>query len=348
MGGDALPGMKLGLDFGSNNLKIYERSKGIVLSELSVVICDKYSMEPVVMGNAASEMLDKLPGSMVSVYPIKDGIIKDYDIAKSMLKKYFDTVCAGRLLKPTVLMCVPSSVSELQKKTLFDLVTDAGAGRACFFEHALVSALGAGVSLTEPKGTFICDIGADTTDCAVVTMGNIAVSKSVKVGGNHLTKVIADYIFREHNIEVGADTADYIKRTVGTAIYRNEELAVIRSGKNRDTGLPVLFEITSSEVYWILKSYMEDILGCIKSVLEITPPELISDIDDTGIILSGGSSNLYGIDRFIEWSTGIITKRADSPEDCAVLGLGRLMKNKKALEDIGYFYVSPDDDYDDD
>lgn len=339
--------MKLGLDFGSNNLKIYAQGRGIVLSELSVVVCDRYTKKPIAMGNAAKEMLNKLPSSMTSVYPIKDGIVNDYITAKNMLKSYFDSVCAGRLFKPTVLMCVPSSVSELQKKTLFDLVTDAGAGKACFFNESLASAIGAGVSLTEPKGTFICDIGADTTDCAVITMGNIAVSKSVRVGGNHLTRVISEYIFREHNIEVGADTADSIKRTVGTAIYRNEEVAVISSGKNRDTGFPVLFEITSSEVYWVLKSYMDEILGCIKSVLEITPPELIADIDDTGITLSGGSSNLYGIDRFIEWSTGIITKRAENPEDCAVLGLGRLMKNKKALADTAFFYISPDDDYDD-
>lgn len=339
--------MKLGLDFGSNNLKIYAHGKGIVLSELSVVVCDKYTLKPIAMGNAAKEMLSKLPASMISVYPIKGGIINDYNMAKRMLKKYFDLVCAGRLFKPTVLMCVPSSVSELQKKTLLDLVTDAGAGKACFFEEALASAIGSGVSLTEPKGTFICDIGADTTDCAVVTMGNIAVSKSVRVGGNHLTRAVSEYIFRELGIEVGGDTADNIKRTVGTAIFRNEEVAVISSGKNRDSGLPVLFEITSSEVYWVMKSYIDDILGCIKSVLEITPPELIADIDDTGITLSGGSANLYGIDRFIEWSTGIVTKRAENPGDCAVLGLGRLMKNKKALEDTAFFYVSPDDDYDD-
>jgi len=343
-----LPGLKLGIDFGSNHLKIYAHGRGIVLSELSVVVCDKYTMEPVAMGNETDEMLNKLPGSMECVYPIKDGIVNDYDVAKRMLKKYLDTVCAGRLLKPTVLMCVPSSVSELQKKTLFDLITDAGAGKACFFEESLASAVGAGVSLTEPKGTFICDIGAGTTDCAVVTMGNIAVSKSVKVGGNDLTKVISDYIFREHNIEVGAETADFIKKTVGAAIFRNEEIAVIRGGKNRDTGLPVLFEISSSEVYWVLKSYIEEILGCIKSVLEITPPELVADIDDTGIILSGGSALLYGIDRFIEWSTGIMTKRAPNPENCAVLGLGRLMKNKEALKETAYFYISPDDDYDDD
>ena len=340
--------MKLGIDFGSTSLKIYAQERGIVLSELSAVVCDRYTMQPVSMGNSSRTMLEKLPASMQCIYPIRDGIVYDYEIAKRMLKKYLDKVCAGRLFKPTVLMCVPSNVSELDKKTLFDLITDAGAGRACFIEQALAAAVGSGISLTEPRGTFICDIGGDTTDCAVVTMGNIAVSRSVRIGGNNLTKLISDYIFREHGIEVGGDTADKIKKTVGTAIYRNEEIGIISGGKNCDTGLPVLFEITSTEVYWILKSYIEEILGCIRRVLEITPPELISDIAETGIMLSGGSANLYGIDRFIEWNTGLRTVKAEKPEDSAVLGLGRLLKNRKSLETNGYVYISPDDDSEDD
>ena len=268
-------------------------------------------------------------------------------MASRLLRYYFDKVCAGRLLKPSVLMGLPSNVSDLHKKTLFDLITQAGAGSVCFIEESLAAAVGSGISLTEPRGTFICDIGGETTDCAVVTMGNIAVSRSVLVGGNQLTKQIADYIMREHNIEVGAATADAIKKTVGTAIYRNDEIAVTAGGKNCDTGLPVLFEITSTELYWVLKSYNDQILNCIRSVLEATSPELVSDVADTGIILSGGSANLYGIDRFIEWNTGIRTVKAENPENCAVLGLGRLLKNRKSLETNGYVYISPDDDYDD-
>ena len=338
-----MPGMKLGLDFGSTTFTVYAQGRGIVLSELSAVICDKYTMRPIAMGNAARSMLEKLPSSMVCIYPIRGGIIHNYPMAKLMLKRYMDKVCAGRLWKPTVLMGVPSSVSELEKKTLFDLVMEAGAGKACFIEESLAAAIGSGISITEPRGTFICDIGGETTDCAVVTMGNIAVSKSVRVGGNQLTKRISDYIFREHGIEVGGDTADRIKKTVGTAVYRNEEIAIIAGGKNCDSGMPVLFEITSTEIYWILKSYMEEILGCIRSVLEITPPELISDIADTGIILSGGSANLFGIDRFIEWNTGIRTVKADRPGQCAALGLGRLLQNQKSLVDNGYVYISPDE-----
>lgn len=343
-----MPGMKLGLDFGSTSVTIYAEGRGIVLSELSAVICDKYTNQPLFMGNAAKALLEKTPDSMSAVYPVSGGVVNDYAIAKQMLTVYLNKVCAGRLLKPSILMGLPSNVSDLQKKTLFDLLTESGAGRVCFIEEALAAAVGSGVSLTEPRGTFICDIGGETTDCAVVTMGNIAVSKSVLVGGNHLNKRIAEYIYREHNIEVGMYTADKIKRTVGAAIYRNDEIALISGGKRTDTGLPVHFELTSTELYWVLKSYMEDILGCVKSVFEITPPELISDIAETGIVISGGSANLFGIDRFIEWNTGIRTVCAENPENCAVLGLGRLLKNRRSLETNGYVYISPDDEFEDD
>lgn len=341
-------GMKIGIDFGSTNLTVVAEGKGIVLSEPSVAVCDKYTGKAVAMGSAAKKMLGRLPASMTAVNPIKDGIINDYAAAVKMLRVYLDKICAGRILRPNVLICVPASVSELDKKTVFDAVTAAGAGRACFVEQSLAAAVGAGVSLTEPKGTFICDIGGGTSDSAVVAMGNIAVSSSVSVGGNDLSKSIANYILREHNIEVGAETADSIKRTVGAAVFRNEEIAIIAGGKNLDTGYTVLFEITSTEVYWVLKPYVEKILQCVKNVLEVTPPELVSDIFDTGIVLSGGTANLFGIDRYIEWNTGLRTKKAQFPEQCAALGLGRLLGNMKYLENNGYVFAGAADDADED
>lgn len=341
-------GSKIGIDFGSSNVTVCTEGKGIVLCEPSVMICDKYTGKTVAMGSAAKKMLGKLPASMIAVYPIKDGMINDYPAAVRMLRVYMDKICAGKLLKPNVLMCVPSSVSELDKKTVFDAVTDAGAGKACFVEQALAAAIGSGVSLTEPKGTFICDIGGGISDSAVVTMGNIAVSSSARVGGNDLTKVIANYILKEHNIEVGPETADNIKRTVGSAVFRNEEIAIVAGGKKLDTGYTVLFEITSTEVYWILKPYVEEIIKCIKNVLEITPPELVADIFDTGIVLSGGTANLFGMEKYIEWNTGLRTRKANVPEQCAALGLRRLLGNMKYLENNGYVFVGADDDDDED
>lgn len=341
-------GMKIGIDFGSTNLTVYAENKGIILCEPSVTICDKYTGRTVAVGNAAKKMAGRLPDSMTAVYPIRDGMINDFDAAVRMLRTYLDKLCAGKLLKPNILMCVPSSVSELDKKTVFDAVTAAGAGRACFVEQALAAAIGAGVSLTEPKGTFICDIGAATSDSAVVTMGNIAVSSSVRTGGNDLTDNIANYILREHNIEVGYETADYIKRTVGSAVFRNDEIAVTACGKDLDTGYTVLFEITSAEVYWVLKPIVEEIRKCIANVLEVTPPELVSDIFETGIILAGGTANLFGLDRYIEWNTGLRTRRAQDPDQCAALGLGRLLGNMKYLESNGYVFVGADELADED
>lgn len=337
-----MPGIKLAIDFGSNQLTVFTEHKGITLSEPSLMITDAYSGAPIAFGKNAKKMLGKLPASMVAVTPIKDGIVYDYSAACKMLRTYLNRLCAGRLFKPDILMSVPGSVTPLQKKTLFDAVTKAGAGRACFVEEALAASIGSGVSLSEPRGSFICDIGGGTTDCAVVTMGNIAVSGTVNVGGNDLTKVITAYIRHEHNVEIGTETAESIKKTVGCAIFRAEEIAIIFGGKNCDTGLPVFFEITSTEIYWILKSYVEDILNCIRDVFERTPPELVSDIAETGITLTGGTANLYGLDRFIEWNTGVRTVRASSPENCAVLGMGRLLKNIRYLERNGYIFLSSD------
>lgn len=331
-------GVKIGIDFGSTNITLCEDDKGIVICEPSVVICDSYTGKPIAVGNAARKMIGKLPLSMRAVYPVKDGIVNDFSMACFLLKTYLDRLCRNRLFKPNVLMSVPGSVTELEKKTVLDVIYSAGAGRACFLDEALAAAIGSGVSLTEPKGTFICDIGGGTADCAVVTMGNIAVSRSVKVGGNDLTRRIYEYILHEHNIEVGTETADEIKRTVGSAVYRNEEIAMIAGGKSCETGCPVLFEITSTEVYWVLKSCAEEILSCIRRVLEVTPPELISDIADTGIILTGGTAKLFGIDRYIEWNTGIRTFCAPEPEKCAALGLEVMLADMKYLENNGYVF----------
>ncbi len=331
-------GVKIGIDFGSTNITLCEDDRGIVISEPSVVVCDSYTGRPVAVGSAAKKMVGKLPGSMRAVYPIKDGIVNDFETARFMLKRCIDRLCRNRLFKPNVLMSVPGSVTALEKKTILDVIYSAGAGRACFLDEALAAAIGAGVSLTEPKGMFICDIGGGTADCAVVTMGNIAVSRSVKVGGNDLTRRIAEYILHEHNTEVGEETADEIKRTVGSAVYRNEEIAMTVGGKSGETGCPVLFEITSTEVYWVLKSCVEEILSCIRRVLEITPPELVSDIADAGIILTGGTAKLFGIDRYIEWNTGIRTFCAPEPEKCAALGLEAMLSDMMYLERSGYVF----------
>lgn len=339
-------GTKIAIDFGSSNITVFVDGKSIVSCEPSMIVCDSYTERPIAFGNDAKAMIGKLPESMKVVYPIRDGIVSDYDKACLMLRRYINKYCYGKLFRPNILMCVPSTVTTLEKKTIFDCVMSAGAGRACFVEESLAAAIGSGISLTEPKGICICDIGGGTTDCAVVTMGNIAVSKSVKVGGNDLTNTISSYILHQFNVMIGRAEAEQIKVAVGAAILRNEETAVIACGKNCDTSLPEYFEITSTEVYWILKNQVEEIVSCIRSVLEITPPDLCADIADTGIILTGGTANLFGLDTYISRSTGLVTKKAASPEQCAAIGMGRIIRNMLYLEKNGYVFASVDDNFD--
>lgn len=340
-------GMKLAIDFGSTNLTIFSESRGIVLCEPSLLIYDNFSGKPIAMGKKALAMRDRLPLSMREVVPIKDGSVNDYHAACIMLRSYLDRICAGKFLRPSVLMSVPGSVTPLEKKTLIDVITQAGAGRACFVDEALAAALGSGVGLREPKGFFVCDIGGGITDCAVISLGNIVVEKSIRIGGNDLTKAIRDYVFHTRGIEIGATTADEIKRTVGSAIFRTEELAILSTGKSCETGLPVVFEITSSEVYWVLKLYTDSVLDCIKSVLETSPVELLTDVSHGGILLSGGTANLFGLDRLIEWNIGLRTVRVDQPENCAALGMGLLWKHPEFLVQNGYTFISSEEENDD-
>lgn len=333
-------GLRIGIDFGSSSFTVFVDGKGVVLHEPSVMICDKYSGKTLAFGNAAKAMSEKLPDSMTALYPIKDGIVTDRRLALIMLRRCINSICFGKLFKPNVLMCVPSTATQLQKKTVFDVVMSSGAGKACFVDEALAAAIGAGVSLTEPKGTMVCDIGGGVTDCCVVTMGNMAVSESVNTGGNDLTKAIIEYVAKKHRIAIGIPTAESIKITIGSAVMRRDEIAVICCGKRISDGIPAEFEITTGEVYEALKPHIKNILSCITRVLEATPPELCGDIAENGIILSGGSARLFGLDEYIEEKTRVRTTIAESPEECAARGIGVLLKDMKYLDANGYIFKS--------
>lgn len=332
-------GVKMGIDFGSSNLTVFAEDKGIVVCEPSVMICDAASGEVLAWGSEAKQMSGKLPASMRAVRPIRDGVISDFDAARLMLSRHIETIGNGRLFRPNVLMCVPDTVTEIAKKSLFNVVMSAGAARACFVSEALAAAVGAGVSLTEPKGTLVCDIGGGTMDCAVITMGNLEATKAVNVGGDVLTQAIIDYVLRQYQVELGETEAENVKRTVGSAVPRKDEIAVAVCGKNLDTGLPAPVEVSSGEIYTLLKPYLDDILNCIRDVLEATTPELCGDILDTGVLLTGGTANLYGLDRLIEQETGLKTVKTEEAERCAALGLGKLLKNMKYLERNGYVFA---------
>lgn len=333
-------GQKIGIDFGSSSFTVFVDGRGVVLREPSVMICDKYTGKPLAIGKNAKKMCEKLPDSMIAVYPIKDGVVINREQACIMLRNCINRICLGKLFKPNILMCVPSTATPLQKKTVFDVVMASGAGRACFVDEPLASAIGAGVSLTEPKGVMVCDMGAAVTDCSVVTMGNIAVSESIVIAGNALNYAIIDYVAKNYKVEIGMPTADEIKITVGSAIPRREELAVMVGGKSIDGGLPVEFEITSDEVYSVLKPRLDEILACIMRVLEETPPELSGDLTDSGIILTGGTAKMFGMAEFISKNTGVAAYVAENPEECAVEGIGILLDDMQYLDRNGYIFKS--------
>lgn len=336
-------GLRIGIDFGSSSFTVFVDGKGVVLCEPSVMICDKYTGKIIAVGNSAKAMCEKLPDSMQAVYPIKDGIVTDRKHALLMIRRCINSVCFGKLFKPNVLMCVPSTVTPLQKKTVFDVVMASGVGRACFVDEALASAIGAGVSLTEVRGTMVCDIGGGVTDCCIVTMGNMADAESVKTGGNDFSKAIIDYVAKKHKIEIGSFTAEEIKRTIGSAVKRRENIALICCGKRISDGIPCEFEITSEEVYECLRPHLSRILSCVLRLLERTPPELCGDIAENGIILSGGSARLFGLDRYLEERTKIKTVIAENPEECAAIGIGALLKDMKYLDRNGYVFKSASD-----
>ncbi len=340
-------GLRIGIDFGSSSFTVFVDGRGIVMSEPTVLVCDSYTGKTLALGTNAKKMCDKLPASMKAVYPIKDGVVTDREQACIMLRNCINKICFGKVFKPNVLMCVPSTVTPLQKKTVFDVVMSSGAGKACFVDEVLASAIGAGVSLTEPEGTFVCDIGGGVTNCCVVTMGNIAVSDSVAVGGHDLTKSIIDYVAKKYKIELGIPTAEEIKTVIGGAVPRNDEIAIIACGRSLESGLPAEIELTSGEIYEVLLPCLYEMLSCILRVLEITPPELSGDIVSKGIILTGGSAKLFGMDRFIENKTKVHTIIAEAPDECAARGIGILLKDMKYLDRNGYIFKSQPDESED-
>ena len=331
-------GLKIGIDFGSTSFTVFVEGRGIVMCEPSVAVVDKYSGKTLAVGKEAKSMCEKLPDSMLAVYPIKDGIVIDRNQAEIMLTSCINKVCRGRLFKPNVLMCVPGTVTPLQKKTVFDVVMSSGAGKACFVDEALAAAVGADISLTDTKGTMICDIGGGVTNCSIVSLGNIALSETVDVGGNDFTKAIVEYVAKKYKVEIGITTAEEIKITIGSAVPRNVDLGFIICGKNTESGLPVQVEIAAEEIYEVLKPKLNSILALILGVLEKASPELCGDIAEKGIILTGGSANLYGIERFISRATRLSTVIAENPGECAAKGIGLLLKDMRYLDRNGYVF----------
>lgn len=312
----------MGIDLGTANVLVYIKGKGIVLKEPSVVAIDKHTDKLLAVGEEARRMLGRTPGNIVAIRPLKDGVISDYDVTERMLK-YFIHKAAGKMLfKPRIIVCVPSGVTEVEKRAVLDASNQAGARKTYLIEEPIAAAIGAGLDITKPSGNMIIDIGGGTTDIAVISLGGVVVSKSIKVAGNKFDEAIVRYIRKKHNVMIGERTAEDLKIRVGTAFPKEKETFMEVKGRNLVSGLPRKLNISSTEMLDALEEPVTAIADAVHAVFERTPPELASDIGETGIYMTGGGALLHNLDRLITEKTGIQAKLPQDAVSCVAIGTG--------------------------
>ena len=315
----------LGIDLGTANVLIFEDGKGVVVREPSVVAVDKNTGKILQVGAAARNMLGRTPGNVVAMHPLKDGVISDHEMTVKMLQALFRQASRSSLFtpKPRVVICVPSGVTEVEERTVINAAIDAGARRVYLIEEPLAAAMGAGVDIRAPKGNMVVDIGGGTTDIAVLSLGGVAVSSSIKVAGDAMDEAIARYVRRKHGVVIGQVTAEDIKIQIGCVYPRPEDVSMIVKGRDAKTGMPRDLELLSSEIYEVLRRPARQIADEALSVLEETSPELVSDIAENGIILTGGSSQLWGMNKLLTERTGVMCTVADDADSCVAYGCGK-------------------------
>lgn len=317
----------IGIDLGTASILVYVKGKGVVLKEPSVVAFDRDTNRIKAIGEEARLMLGRTPGNIVAVRPLRQGVISDYTVTEKMLK-YFIQKAVGkqRFRKPLISICVPSQVTEVEKKAVEDAAFQAGARDVKIIEEPIAAAIGAGIDIARPCGNMIVDIGGGTSDIAVISLGGTVVSASIKIAGDDFDDAIVRYMRKKHNLLIGERTAEDIKIRIGSAYPRPESVTVDVRGRNLVTGLPKTITVTSEETEEALKDTTSQIVEAVHSVLEKTPPELAADIADRGIVLTGGGSLLYGLEELIESKTGITTMTAEDPMTAVAIGTGRYVE----------------------
>lgn len=315
----------IALDMGTTRVLLYTRGKGVQVREPALVAVDKFSGRLVKVGEEAQKMLGRTPASIVPIQPIVGGVISDYDMTVAMLRELMKRVTSLSLFKPRVLVCVPGSITGVEERAVVDAVTEAGSRKVYLVESAVATAYGAGLDVSKPDGHMIIDVGGGTTECAVVSLGGVAECESIKTAGASFDEAIIRYIRRRHNVLIGEKTAEEVKMSIGCVVPRPDVGVEEVKGRDLVTGLPKTVKISSSELAEVLLEPMRDILEAIHLVLERTPPELVADISQNGIVMSGGGSLIYGIDRLVERDTGIRTVVVDDPVSCSAYGAGKLL-----------------------
>lgn len=316
----------MGIDLGTANTLIYVKGKGILLREPSVVAINSDVKKVLAVGDEAKQMIGRTPGNIVAIRPMKDGVIADFDVTQTMLKKFIEKISPkSAFTSPRIVVCFPSGVTEVEKRAIDEATKQAGARDVLLMEEPMAAAIGAGLPVNEPTGSMIVDIGGGTTEVAVISLGGIVTSKSLRVAGDELDHAIISYIKKEYSLAIGERTAENVKIELGSAFDTGEDSSMDIRGRDLISGLPKVVTITSSEVRDALKEPVAAIIEAIKTTLEKTPPELASDIMDKGIMLAGGGAMLKGLDQLINKETHMPVHIAESPLDCVALGAGKAL-----------------------
>ena len=318
---------EVGIDLGTANVLIYVDGKGIVLQEPSVVAINRDTNEVLAVGSEARRMIGRTPGNISAIRPLREGVISDYDVTEKMLQYFIKKVCGGsRFFKPRLVVCVPSGVTEVEKRAVKEAALQAGGRAVYLIEEPVAAAIGAGIDITEPEGIMIIDIGGGTTDIAVISMGGIVTSTSVKIAGDKLDEHIVKFMRRKYNLFIGDRMAEKLKRDIGMAFCGEESLRTSCKGRDLVTGLPSTVEVNSDEILEALEEPLEIICEAVHSVLEKTPPELAADVGERGIVITGGGAYLRGLDSLIEERTGIRTIIAEEADSCVARGTGESLR----------------------
>lgn len=327
-------GLDIGIDLGTASVLIYVKGKGIVLREPSVVAIDKNTDRILAVGEEARRMLGRTPGNIIACRPLREGVISDYHVTERMLRYFLNKVTASsffRLFKPRVMICVPSGVTEVEMRAVEDAAVQAGARKTYLIEEPIAAAIGAGIDITKACGSMVVDVGGGTTDIAVISLGGTVVSTSIKVAGDKFDEAIVRYMRKKHNIMIGERTAEELKISIGTVFPRPQEVSMDIRGRNLVSGLPKTITVTSTELMEALEEPVSSVVEAVHSVLERTPPELAADISDRGIVMTGGGSLVYGLDKLLSQKTGINVIIADDAVSAVALGTGKALENLDLL-----------------
>ncbi|KRQ88141.1 Rod shape-determining protein MreB [Caloramator mitchellensis] len=317
----------MGIDLGTANTLVYVKGKGIILREPSVVaIRNDNTKQVLAVGDEAKEMIGRTPGNIVAIRPLKDGVIADFDITQNMLKMFIKKITnGGAFIRPRIVVCHPSGVTEVEKRAIEDATRQAGAREVHLLEEPMAAAIGAGLPVNEPTGSMVVDIGGGTTEVAVISLDGIVTSKSLRIAGDELDQSIVNYIKKEYNLMIGERTAEQIKIQIGSAYPGDEAITMEIKGRDLVTGLPKVIKVTSDEIREAINEPVTAIVDAIKFTLEKTPPELAADIMDKGIMLTGGGALLRGLDKLINSETHIPVHIAENPLDCVAVGAGKAL-----------------------